>query len=166
MAKKYEFLADAHNGTIKIRNLDAQVVGAELSKLESQKGGLTSRAVVAHARPKNNPLHNCFEWDDTIAGEEYRNLQAQYLIRVVRVVEQNDEGLDVPVRAFIHVSNGEGPRYIKAAKVMADAHLRELAIKEAQQYLERAKSKLADFRELESIYKLVDRAGKKLSKVA
>lgn len=166
MAKKYEFVKDAHEGTVKIRFLDPQAIGVELAKIESANKGLTPRIVVASARPKNSVLHSAFEWDDSVAGEEYRNLQAANLIRVVRVVETDNFGEQIPVRAFIHVSNGDGSRYIRSAKVMNDEHLRSLAIAEARSYLARAKTKLQDFEELATVYKTVERAEKQLGKVA
>ena len=46
---------------------------------------LTPEIVVDEARPEGAPLHERFEWDDEIAGEKYRIVQAQQLIRSVQI---------------------------------------------------------------------------------
>lgn len=46
---------------------------------------LTPQIVVDEARPKGAPLHDRFEWNDKIAGEAYRRVQAAQLIRSVRI---------------------------------------------------------------------------------
>lgn len=48
-------------------------------------GELTPQIVVDEARPKDAPLHDRFEWDNKIAGEKYRIVQAQQLIRSVQI---------------------------------------------------------------------------------
>lgn len=167
MAKRYEISTDWDGGLIKIKHLDPQLLGSELARIEKAEKGLTPKVVVARARPKNHVLHDCFEWDDSVAGEEFRYLQAAHLIRNVRVIETNDKGDEVPLRAFIHIRNGDGKsRYLKTATVMSDAHLRQVAINEARQYLSRAKSKLQEFEELTSVYRTIERAEKKLEKAA
>lgn len=46
---------------------------------------LTPQIVVDEARPAGAPLHDRFEWDNDIAGEKYRLVQAQQLIRSVQI---------------------------------------------------------------------------------
>lgn len=167
MAKKYELTTDWDGGIIKIKHLDPQSIGSELARIEAAEKGLTPRVVVARARPKTAVLHDCFEWNNSVAGEEYRFLQAAQLIRCVRVIETDSKGEEVPLRAFIHVRNGDGKsRYLKTAKVMNDEHLRSLAINEARQYVARAKAKLQEFEELLSIYRALERVEKKLERAA
>ena len=48
-------------------------------------GDLTPEIVVDEARPKGAPLHDRFEWDNKIAGEKYRLVQARDLIRSVQI---------------------------------------------------------------------------------
>lgn len=64
-------------------------------------GELTPQIVVDEARPKTAPLHNRFEWDDEIAGEAYRRVQAAELIRSVRITfSDNKTGERKSVRGF------------------------------------------------------------------
>ena len=44
----------------------------------SKKNNLTAREIVEEARKKNSPLHDFFEWDDSIAAEKYRLAQARF----------------------------------------------------------------------------------------
>ena len=63
---------------------DAQVVGEVCYELE-KKGRLTPKELVDVSRPKDAPLHDEFEWNNTIAAEKYREVQAGYIIRSVAV---------------------------------------------------------------------------------
>ena len=57
----------------------------ELERIYETNGVLTPEAVVDDARPDDAPLHSHFEWDDALAGEQYRLVQARHLIRAVTV---------------------------------------------------------------------------------
>jgi len=57
----------------------------ELLKLHDEKGALVADDVLERATSLTNPLHAYFEWDDTVAGHEYRLVQARQLIRRVRI---------------------------------------------------------------------------------
>lgn len=60
-------------------------VKSRLRELEQATGRLTPADVVADARDPASPLHGYFEWDDSVAGEKYREHQARALIRSVKV---------------------------------------------------------------------------------
>lgn len=62
-----------------------EVIRERLEAL-AQAGRLAPRDVVADARAKDSPLHECFEWDDKKAGSRYRLMQARRLIGSVQVV--------------------------------------------------------------------------------
>ena len=84
--------------------VSAQVAGEECKRLAGQ-GRLNPKSLVDESRPEDAPLHKCFEWNDDIAAEKWREVQAAYIIRSVEVtVEQSSE----PTRAFVvTVSDGE-----------------------------------------------------------
>lgn len=48
-------------------------------------GEITASELVEAARPESSPAHAAFEWNDAIAGEEYRLFQARRWLRVVSV---------------------------------------------------------------------------------
>jgi hypothetical protein len=87
------------------------VVGVELQRMIGQAGHLTPEAVVNEARSEDSPLHTFFEWDDDIAAEKYRLVQARTLIRIVREeIGEEDDGEPKYVRAYVsarHVGREE-----------------------------------------------------------
>jgi len=73
-----------------------------LALMKANRGTLTPEAVVERARPESSPLHDCFEWDDDAAAEQYRLDQARRLIRMqVEVIKSPTGGAPVNVRTFI-----------------------------------------------------------------
>jgi len=61
-----------------------QAMAAELNRLAKQNGGkITPRMIVDAARDENSPLHDYFEWNDDVAAERYREMQARTLLRSV-----------------------------------------------------------------------------------
>lgn len=79
----------------------AQVVGEELARITTERGGLSPADVVEEARPAAAPLHPAFEWDDSVAGENYRRWQARALIRAVEVVYADKPA--APRAVYVHV---------------------------------------------------------------
>lgn len=125
----------------------------ELARIYEQRGRLTPAIVVDEARPSDHPLHDRFEWDDSIAGEAWRRQQAHELIRSVRVVyrepTENDAGLDV--RAWHAVRDDEGHTYKPADEVAEDPVLSEIVLRDMQrewQQLHRRYGHFAEFIEL------------------
>lgn len=59
-----------------------KAVRQALERLE-RDGRLTPEAVLAEARDPQHVLHAEFEWDDAVAGGQYRLMQARRLIRSI-----------------------------------------------------------------------------------
>jgi len=66
-------------------------LAAELRKIRDEYGDLRRRTIVNVARDPDHPLHSRFEWDDRVAGDKYRLVQAGELIRSV-TVKYTDRG--------------------------------------------------------------------------
>lgn len=78
-----------------------------LQSIYDQRGKLTPALVVDEARDPGHPLHSRFEWDDEIAGENWRRTQAAELIRSVKIRRARPSGGDpLEVRAW-HAVRGE-----------------------------------------------------------
>lgn len=102
-----------------------------LLAVRAEHGRLTPDAVVTAARPADHPLHSRFEWDDAVAGEEFRRVQARELIRSVRVVyrEATEKDPARSVRAFHAVRDDEGERdYAPLDDVVASPFLTKLVL--------------------------------------
>lgn len=89
------------------RKEDAQVIGETLDEIRQSNGGnLKPEVIVREAKAKKNPLHNHFEWDDTICGEQYRLQQARNITNHI-VEEIIVDGSQIEQRSFLSVTNVE-----------------------------------------------------------
>lgn len=59
----------------------------ELEKIQSKQGKITAEQIVAAASRANHPLHDEFEWDNGVAGHQYRLMQARAMLRKVTFVK-------------------------------------------------------------------------------
>lgn len=130
--------------------VDAMVAGDELERIREANGGLRPEGVVAAATNPSSPLHPCFEWDDTRAGDLYRRQQAASLIRSIRVLVVNDEGTKEPARAFIRCipEHHDVAVYMPRHEVATTPSLLNQAINDAISSLRHAEGRLAEFRGL------------------
>lgn len=134
--------------------VSAQVAGEECERLESE-GRLTPQALVDESRPEDAPLHGCFEWDDTVAAEKWRQAQAAYIIRSVEVtVEESVE----PVRAFVATITDESREYRSVGYVLRRADSREALLDSARRDLLAFRRKYQTLHELADVIAAIDGA--------
>lgn len=62
------------------------IVDRELDKIIKLEGTVTPELMIAAAQASAHPLHAYFEWDDGIAGEKYRHVQATQMLLASKVV--------------------------------------------------------------------------------
>lgn len=90
-------------------NTPVEKTVAELQKIKERDGGITASALVEESRPVNAPLHPEFEWDNAVAGEKYREVQARQIIRSVVLMPQPELHETLPViRAFVSIHDPAG----------------------------------------------------------
>lgn len=118
----------------------------QLQDLYHHHGKLTPALVVDVARPVDHPLHPRFEWDDGIAGEEYRKVQARELIRSVRISYSRDDKAE-PIRYFVSVERGGERAYYPAGEVAKDDILTEIVLREMERDWKELQSRYGHFRE-------------------
>ena len=117
-------------------NEKAQVYGEFLWRLREENGDfLSPETVVEKAKPKASPIHDFFEWDNSVAAEKYRVWQARYLLGRIEVIVQSD-GEDDQVRAFHNISvqtdGDEHERgYVTLRDVQANADYLEIVLENA-----------------------------------
>lgn len=70
---------------------DAEAAFAAMDELRNGEGGLSPQTLLDASRPEDAVLHNEFEWDDSIAAEQYRLRQAGHIIRSIVVVREKPE---------------------------------------------------------------------------
>lgn len=125
---------------------DAQAEIFRLAKIND--GFLKAETVVKVARSPKSPLHNYFEWDDSVAANEYRIEQARRMIQNVEIIlpEQAE-----PIRAFVSLSMDrvqDGGGYRPLQEVLAVSHLREVLLADARRDMERFVAKYSRLEEL------------------
>lgn len=118
-----------------------------------ENGKLTPELVVDVARREEHPLHTHFQWDDTIAAEQWRRHQAAELIRSVRIVyREAAEGEDSgTIRAFHSVRTPKGNTYEPAERIRDDPFTRQLVLNDMRREwlaLKRRYEQFAEFVEM------------------
>ena len=140
---------------------------------ESNDGILYPQSVVDFARNEGTELHDKFEWDDTVAGENYRVWQARKIIRAVAILipRQNE-----PIQAYVSMVadryQGEGEEkqekvggYRYMVDVLSTPDLRETLLSEALAEFEMWERKYTMITELADIFAAAKTAKQKLSLV-
>lgn len=116
-----------------IYDVDAQVAGDELEWIYKKNGCLEPSAVVEESRPQGAPLHAAFEWDDAVAAEKYREMQAGDIIRAVVAVEPGKKEKSA-VRAFVHVQETYRPMALVVQSRDMMQELQDSALRELQAF--------------------------------
>lgn len=124
---------------------DANVAAEVCAKLEAE-GRLNAQNLVDVSRDKDAPLHDMFEWNDTVAAEKYREEQAKKIIRsIVYTVEDKP----ITVRMFGSV----GPKvYERTERIMSDEDKRRSLLNAAKAELEAFERKYQTLTELEGVF--------------
>lgn len=145
MSRQFSFRDDPlflHNS----KDADPQVIGDALDAIAEANGGLlTPQATVAAARRRGHPLNRHFEWRDKQAADKYRLDQARQLIRVIRVV--SDEEPQVKHYAYVNVRAEQGRAYMSPTRIIDSSLLQARALEMAERELaalERRYAEIAD----------------------
>lgn len=115
---------------------------------------VTPTDILECARDEDTELHKCFEWDDTIAAEKYREHQAKMVMRllVIKEVEPCDDRPEIRV---LHVTErGQGYKPIELIVQREDEYKALLARAYAE--LKAFKAKYSMLKELDEIFELIN----------
>ncbi len=126
---------------------------SELKRIAQDNGGLLQpETVVSEARRKSSVLHSRFEWDNSVAGEQYRIWQARQLIRVaVEVLEGTTEETEVFV-SLTPDRQRESGGYRVIAEVLSDKQMRKVMLADALEDLKLFQAKYQRLLELVPIF--------------
>lgn len=136
----------------RITGISAQVAGEVCAQLAAT-GDLNAQRLVDVSRKDGAPLHAAFEWDDAVAGEEWRKHQARNIINAIVVAK--DEHTPVQVRAFFKVEN-VGSNYEPVQVIMRSPTKRELLLQDAMRELGVFRKKYATLSELSAVFEAID----------
>ena len=129
-------------------------VAAEVMDRLAEEDRLNAQELVDESRPEDAPLHCEFEWDDSIAAEEWRKEQARALIRhlVVRI-EANEQ--EYPTRQYFMVQK-EANTYEPIQVILKDEDKTSMLLEQAKRELQSFKAKYAGLKELAAVISAID----------
>ena len=114
---------------------------------------MTPEKLVEVSKPKDAPLHQEFEWNNTIAAQKYREEQASCLIRHLIIVRVDIEEIKpYKDRAFVHTGNKE-QGYVPLKDALNNETWRENLLKTAYRDMQTFVAKYHRLEELTEVIK-------------
>lgn len=135
----------------------AQTAGEEIERIYHKRGQCDAADVVDESRPESAVLHPCFEWNDPVAAELWREQQARGIINCIVTAAETKKGETVEVRAFHHVANTYRPLDVVLKSADMETEMKESALREFLAF----KRKLDVYKSLDAVRPVireVDRA--------
>lgn len=102
-----------------------------LTAIRAKRGALAPDIIVEEASDPAHPLHQRFDWDDSVAAHRWRLEQASHLIRVVKLPGTEDK---TDLRAFVAVKREDSHKavYVPTQEAMADEFTRRLVLRDME----------------------------------
>lgn len=128
-----------------------EIVKNELRRIAKINNGLLRcEDVVETAKDTNSPLHTLFEWDNNVAGAEYRLWQAR---QIIRVTVDYHPVTNKPFEVFVSLSSDRnvGGGYRELVSVMYDENQRNILLIDALVEMNRFIRKYESIKELADI---------------
>ncbi len=131
--------------------VSAQTAGEVCRALE-EEGRLNAASLVEESRPEDAPLHAEFEWDDSVAAEEYRKHQARNVIgSIIEVISPEV----APTRAFFNIVRREA-NYESVHVIIGDEDKRKALLDKALAELNSFRTKYSTLLELSKVFDAID----------
>lgn len=132
---------------------NAENVGKEIEVLGEQ---FSLKDVVSKAKEKGSCMHTLFEWDNKVAGEKYREIQAGKIVRclVITRPEPKENPEKTNIRTFVSTNNRDNT-YQSIKVVVNDKTEYNKLLDKAMQELKAFKEKYSCLAELHEIIALI-----------
>lgn len=127
---------------------------AEVFEMLEKSEGLTAETLLDVSRDKDSPLHNCFEWDNNLAAEQYRLIQARQMIRSLCVEIVPEE--KAVTRAYFKICDKGYEQTENILKVQAK---RQSLLEQALAELKAFRRKYSSLQELSKVFEDIDMMG-------
>lgn len=127
---------------------------AEVMDRLAKEGRLCAKELVEVSRPEEAPLHNEFEWDDTVAAEKWREHQGRCMIAALTVIYE-DTPQKAPIRAFFHIQE-ETSNYEPVEVIIQSEDKQNLLIKTALKELNAFKAKYSGIKAFSKLFSVID----------
>jgi hypothetical protein len=148
--------------------VSADIVGAEMEKIEKRDGEVTNRSLLEAGRPEDSALHGLFEWNDGKAAELYRLKQATDVITHIAI--KVDGKPEEPYRAYVNIKLSDGQtesgRFINVQSAMENEETRKIVLSAALAEMKRFSNKYAKYRELSEVFEAIDKVSKELQEAS
>jgi hypothetical protein len=163
---KQEYKVQVKEGT-NIEKSKAVAYGTRICKLLEKRGNVTCDDIVKDAKNPKTPYHNYFEWDDKVAGHEYRKEQARKLLNSVTIdiVTVDDE--PVTARMFYNVVIDDEKKtraYVHYKEAFAVPTYYNQIIEQAMREALGWNKRYGLYQELAGISKAIDETSKRFKK--
>ena len=116
---------------------------------------ITPENVLNLARDEKTELHKCFEFDDAIAGEKYRLIQARDIIRHFVIKHTNEKGEEQNIRTFQITT--ETNRYESTIVILKNPDEYAALLSRAKDELRNVKRRYKTLSELEEVFEAIDK---------
>lgn len=139
--------------------ISADVAGKVMEEL-AEGPGLTAQNLVNVSRPESAPLHSCFEWDDSVAAEHYRENQARHIITSIELIREDipqEETKPVTIQAFHALRTEENSGYEHIRSIISDEDKRRRLMELAKRDMGIFKDKYAELSELTGVFDEMDK---------
>jgi hypothetical protein len=148
--------------------IDPMVAAEELKRIiESNDNRVDANRIVEEAENPLNPLHEEFEWDDSVAAQEHRLWQARHLTGSLQFRQLTSNNREITGRMFVQISKPEGGQrkdYTLTTYALSQEDLRAEVLRTALLELAAFRRKYADLSELALVIRVIDTVEKKLKK--
>lgn len=139
--------------------MNAQIVGEEIERLQKKHGiKFNAETFVNESKPVNAPCHGCFEWDDSIAGHNWRVHQGRNEIASIEVTYlDGPEHKAIPASLWVREPEpGEPGAYIPSFEAMSREDWAKQVEQEAKQYFLAGKERYRDVTGMAEIFAAID----------
>lgn len=132
---------------------DAEKVASELEKLGNE---YSLSDVVERAKDKKSEMHSCFEWDDAIASQKYREQQAAVMLRMLVYTKKDGDSEEKTNIRFIVSTGKRDNTYTPTRRIVRNEDEYSALLERAYAELRAFKTKYSNLSELEEILALID----------
>ncbi len=133
--------------------IPADIVGRECEKIEKRDGVITKESLLESARDKNSKIHKLFEWDDAIAGEQWRLHEAGLVLHNLKVtVVKTEDEEPKKIRAYMNTNPARAKgTYMNISDALSKIDTREGILIRAKKELIAFVDKYSELEELSDV---------------
>jgi len=141
--------------------VEAQKAGEEFERIEGTYGMVNPVTVVEESIPEKAVLHECFEWDNSKAGQKWREQQVRVILGNLVTVYMSENEVEHIGRTFVNVateSEDFSRSYLSMSNAISNKDYRKQLLDTAKREFESFRRKYRDLKEFAKIFDEYDRS--------